>query len=352
MMRQRMVRLEHAELGIRPAGQLAAEHEGDDARQVGLMRQQLQVEQQARVLLERRRDACRPRHQRQLPRVLRLGVLDASFGVADGVEILPDLDAVARSDFPFEAAGGLEHRIEDALFPPPESGPGLRVRRPAVAEQPLEHPARVVLHGQRLRGRAPGDGVRVRARRRLLHAVDGELQRRQLRVAPELLRHELIDGDAGLQPAPGLAHPCPAAVLHAGEKPGGGAVMVLARRPVQAGYHEHAIPKGRQRLQDGRELERRSLRGRRPGRHRYPVRHVHGREALHGFRGRLRQCRQGGHHRVQERQAERDAHPPQHGAPGQRLLDDDHEPAPSRPWAWRIRNGVLRTIPRTMDDQR
>ena len=72
----------------------------------------------------------------------------------------------------------------------------------AVAEQPLEHGARVVLHRQRRRGAAPRDRVGVRAavagiaRAGEVASFDGELQRRQLGVLAEFRRGDLIRGHA------------------------------------------------------------------------------------------------------------------------------------------------------------
>ena len=47
-----------------------------------------------------------------------------------------------------------------------------------------------------------------------------------------------------------------------------------------AAQHEHSIPNGGQRLQDGRELEI-ALRRRRPEGHAHPIRHIDGAETLH-----------------------------------------------------------------------
>ena len=89
VVRDRMMRVGHADLRIGAAAELAAHHERDDARQVALVREHLQVEHQLRVLVE----ACAGTPGRliddgQLSRVLLLGVLDAPLDVANRLEIL------------------------------------------------------------------------------------------------------------------------------------------------------------------------------------------------------------------------------------------------------------------------
>ena len=59
VVRQAVVRVGHADRTIRPVAALAADHERDDARQVGLERHRHQVEHQLDVLFEGRRDAGR-----------------------------------------------------------------------------------------------------------------------------------------------------------------------------------------------------------------------------------------------------------------------------------------------------
>ena len=93
-----MVRLEHPGFGVGPAAQLVADHEGDDPRPVRLVRQQLQVVHQRRVLGEARRDAQRPRRRRRILVVLPARQLDAPLDVADRIEVRADLDAVARPE--------------------------------------------------------------------------------------------------------------------------------------------------------------------------------------------------------------------------------------------------------------
>ncbi len=73
----------------------------------------------------------------------------------------------------------------------------------AIAEQSLENHARIDLHGQRLRGRAPGDRIHVSAAiadvadAHQSGVLDAQFERRQRRVLADLLGRDLIDGGAG-----------------------------------------------------------------------------------------------------------------------------------------------------------
>ena len=59
VMRQRMVRLVHANLRVYVRVLFAADHERDDPRQVALKRQELQVQHQPHVLFKTGRSALR-----------------------------------------------------------------------------------------------------------------------------------------------------------------------------------------------------------------------------------------------------------------------------------------------------
>ena len=58
-MRERVMRFRHADLRIRSRALLLAEHERDDARQIGLEREHLQIHHQRQVIFEHRRRAQR-----------------------------------------------------------------------------------------------------------------------------------------------------------------------------------------------------------------------------------------------------------------------------------------------------
>ena len=100
VMRQRMVRLGHANLRVRAGALLLADHERDDARQVGLKRQELQVEHQRQVIFEDRWHALRLLDRRQLEVALFLGFLDAPFDVADRLGVFVDLHLILRAQLP------------------------------------------------------------------------------------------------------------------------------------------------------------------------------------------------------------------------------------------------------------
>ena len=100
VVRQRMVRFGHADLRVRPGALLLADHERDDARQVGLKRQELQVEHQRQVVFEDRRHALRLFDRRQLDVALLLGSLNAPLDVANRLGVFLDLDLVLRTERP------------------------------------------------------------------------------------------------------------------------------------------------------------------------------------------------------------------------------------------------------------
>ena len=68
-----MVRFGHADLRIGTRALLLADHERDDAGQVGPEREQLEVQHQGQVVFEHRRNALRLIHARQVEIALLLG---------------------------------------------------------------------------------------------------------------------------------------------------------------------------------------------------------------------------------------------------------------------------------------
>src|SRR5262245_801513 len=97
-MRGRMMRLVHADLGEGASADLPAEHERDDAREIALVRQHLEIEHQPDVIGERGRDAGRLIDERQFVRALTLRPLNPPFDVAYGFQVLAELGAIARSN--------------------------------------------------------------------------------------------------------------------------------------------------------------------------------------------------------------------------------------------------------------
>jgi hypothetical protein len=123
-------------------------------------------------------------------------------------------------------------------------------------------------------------------------------------------------------------------------------VRPLGVHAVHPREHLYLVPERLQRLKDVREVETGPHGGRCPGIHHHPVRDVDDAKTTHRVRGRVTQCRQRGHHPVEERQSERGAEPTEHRAAGDRLLGDNHDSD------LRLRNGVLCTIPTMIEDQR
>ena len=106
VVRERMVRIGHADLGVGAVAGLARELEGDDPRDVALQRQHLQVEHQPRVVGVGR-PARRPGRSRSgswLSARLGLGLLNAPLDLAHGLEILADPGAIRRPEL--RSAGG------------------------------------------------------------------------------------------------------------------------------------------------------------------------------------------------------------------------------------------------------
>ena len=152
--------------------------------------------------------------------------------------------------------------------------PGRRVGAVAVAEQPLEDDARVVLHRQRRRRAAPGDRVGVGA------AVAGSQAPDEVaptRARARATRAACACPSSWRRSGPSrcrhwMSAPSVFFGVHAGQAASAGARMVaraVAEQRVgllvrQAAQHEQPIAERRQRLQDRRELERRALGRRRP----------------------------------------------------------------------------------------
>ena len=149
VMRRRVMRLGDADLRIGPRAHLARELERDDARDVGLQREHLQVEHQLRVLFPirparrpaasarpaaHRRPAARPSECAARPRAACRDTRRRACG----------RDGPRRRPQPRHVLG---HPVENAAV---LAQLGLAIGgRAAVAEQPLEHHARVRFGRQR-----------------------------------------------------------------------------------------------------------------------------------------------------------------------------------------------------------
>ena len=327
-----MVPVRHADLRIRPPAHFLPDHERRHPRQVALIRQRQQVVHQLRVRVERLRNPHRLRHHRQLPRALPLRRLDPPLHVPHRLQILRQLPVVARPQRPLQRRHFRRHEIQNRPVLLEPRRPRRRVRAVARPEQPLEHRPRVVLHRQRRRRRPPRNRVRIRAaiprvaRPQHFHRVQRQLQRRQLRLLPQVLRHELVQR----HPRPDV-RPFRLFRPHARQPRRRRPRMVpnpfarrrhrrLIRQPAQ---HQRLRPERLQRLQDQRKLERRPVPGRRPHPHLHAVGDVDRPQPLHPPRRRRPQRRKRRHHPVQQRQRHRHPQPPQERPPRQRLLRPD-----------------------------
>ena len=114
MVRHRVVRLGHANLRIRPRALLAAVHERDDARDVRLIREELQVVEQTGVIVEALGDARRPRHVGNFFRALLFGLLDPPLDVTQRGEIVVHPRVVRGTELPLQLLHPVHHRVEKA----------------------------------------------------------------------------------------------------------------------------------------------------------------------------------------------------------------------------------------------
>ena len=348
VVRRRVVRIRHADLGVRPVARLAGELERDDAGHVALQRQELQVEHQLRVVGVGGRHADRAVEIRQrVVHRLRLGPLDAALHLAHGVEILADPGAVGGAELPLQAGDVLAHPVEQAR-PAPQGGAPVRGAAP-FAEQALEDDARVRLGRQRGRGRRPRQvvlvdaGVAVVALPHHVHQVHRQLQRRQARLLPDLPRRDLIDR----RPQVVVAALGPLRGGRAQERGVRGGVRARIGVPqLQVGQDGELVPHRGQRAEARRQLRQRAAPARRgPARDVRAHRDVDEAEPPHRAGRGLRQGRHRRRHRIEQGQRDGGAHAPQERPPRQGLLRDDHD-------AFLIRNGMLLTTSVTSDENR
>ena len=191
VVRHRVVRFRHADLRVRPVARLARELRAADARDVGLIGEHQQVEQQLHVIVVRLRHAARLSICGSRVGVLLLGQLNPPLDVAHRVQIVADDRLVAATDAPLQAV-------------PVRSTESRMLRLVCICLEPLgrlppspnsrsKTMRGLLLVRQRLRRRAP--------RRRVVEmppAIGEEssprqLERAQRRVGAELVRRILID---------------------------------------------------------------------------------------------------------------------------------------------------------------
>jgi hypothetical protein len=156
----------------------------------------MEIEHQLDVLLERVGDSKRALGQRHVElRAVLFRAFDALLDGPHGLEVLGELHAVARPERALKTLHLIGHRIENAARVP-------RPREPLgggapLAEQAVEHHARLRLHRERRRRRSPRnrvgvETVRAAVARNRRRGLDGELERRQLRVTAQRVRRDLI----------------------------------------------------------------------------------------------------------------------------------------------------------------
>ena len=162
VVRQGVVRIVDTDGREGPVAGLATEGERDHAREVGLVGQDLEIDHERRVCLEVLRHADGPVRDRELLRaVVLLGPVNAPLGFANRFQVLVHPAAVLGAEIRMQATNLVGDRVEQAAIHPHLAQPiGGAV---AVAEQALEHGARIPLHRVRRRRRPPRDGVHVGA---------------------------------------------------------------------------------------------------------------------------------------------------------------------------------------------
>ncbi len=329
MVRDRMVRVRHADLWIRHAAELAPEHERDHARQVGLIREDLQVAHQPHVLIVGGGNAGRMIDAGQFLAALLLGFLNPPFDVANRVEILDQLHAVALPERALQARDFVANGVEQAAVLPDAPLTHPWIGAAAVAEQPFEDGARIVLGRQRRARSEPGDRVGVGARKPHvaraggLARFDRHLQRPELRERAHLPGQDLVHRDAGVEP--GLA----GRRRDVGQEPRARFRMCAAgasrrRHAGEIAQDQQVVFERLQWRQCRRQLEARAFGGRRPLFHHHAVRDVHHPESRDRFRSGVLERRQRRHHRVQQRQRERGTDASQNRAAWDRPLGDQH----------------------------
>ena len=271
-MRHRVMALREADLGIRAEVQLAAEHERDDASEVRLERERSAARTSA-SRVRRTRPGCRAAARAPASSALVGAVLDLSVSAARLRGRRRDTRRPAcdrpRPSVPVQPREVLVDRVEDAAVLARERG-ALRVRA-AVAEQPLEHDARVVLRRQRRRRRAPRRAcsstrscTRCRRCRRARSRSIDELERRQhaspcrcTRRRDLIGRHAVLDVRA--LGALGAHAREPRRRCFACDRRRAVARRWLRRASREAADHRQPIAIRRERRQDGRQLEARAL---------------------------------------------------------------------------------------------
>ena len=319
--------------GIGAAAQLARHLGAADPRDIGLIRQYQQVEQQGDVIVVFLGYTGRLRHRRQrVAGVAPFGPLNPPLDLPHRVQILLDRAPVTQPQPPLDPADALGHRIEDAAV-------GLHLRQPrrdaaTIPEQPLEHHTGIPLVRQRSRGGAPGGRVLIGAAVAVLAVPDrevrvgGQLERPQRRVGAQDVGRVLVDcladPDVGAL-GPLREHPAQPAAMRACVH---AAALVRAHDTgvAEPADDHHLVAVRLERLENrGDRVPGATWAGRMKIGQEHPVRRIDEPQTRNRVRGSLGRGGQRGHHRVQERQGDGGADAPQHGPTWKRLLGHDHD---------------------------
>ena len=97
VMGQRVVCVGNSDFRVRSIRLFAADHESNHPREIGLEGQNLQVKHQPGVFLECGGNAGRSRQRWQISGAFLFRDLDATLNITNGVEILGNLGAIART---------------------------------------------------------------------------------------------------------------------------------------------------------------------------------------------------------------------------------------------------------------
>ena len=349
VMAEHVMRIRHADFRIGTVADLAADHERAHSGDIRLHRQHLQIDHQPDVFGEVIGNPGRTFKSARLDRQRRgLRALDPLFDRAGSFQIFFQLVPVAHSQIVGKPGRVFHHEIEDRGLPTQLRQPAFLVERFAVAEQTLEHGARVRGNGKGDSGREPGDSVGIGAgiidvaASKQARLLDTEFERRQRRRVAKVRGEDLVHGNARADiRAFGLFH------MSSGEERGAG--PAVSRRTIphrcclrvaKAGKDGNAVPVLRKRFESGGQFQTMiGLRG--PiGLHDHAVRRVEHLKPLwpagdiSGPRAR--------HHRLQERQSDRGAEAAQYRAAADGLACDHH--FGTTPSAIACLSGVLRKV--------
>ena len=308
-----METISDAALRINGSAGIAGIHHGGDARDVRPERKSLKIEHDLEVIIEGFGNSNGSGGQFQVFGRLFLGFLNAAFDLANVVEVVGQSSAIGRRQFHIQRRDLVLHGIKQAARLLFARQPFLRSA--ALSEQLFKQDLGIMFHGQRQGGRLPSDGVRVRASitGSAVQAVlfDGSFQRRQRRILPEFLRHDLIDGGSNVD---GRLFRMSTAQEDRGRTRVVGARIASDSRGLavrQVAYDHQTVPVFLQRLQNFRELEAAAFLSRSPLVHGGAVRHVDACQAAARTGGRSRQKRLRRHHGIQQRKRDCNAGPAQ-----------------------------------------